>query len=74
MVTPDNSDYKFSVASHGHLPHKGPQPVFIMAGPAVREGVVFERKRIIDEAPTIAAMLHFDMPQATGHAISEILK
>ncbi len=74
MVTPDNSDYKFSVASHGHLPHKGPQPVFIMAGPDVREGVVFERKRIIDEAPTFAAMLHFDMPQATGHAISEILK
>ena len=74
MVTPDNSDYKFSVASHGHLPHKGPQPVFIMAGPDVREGVVFERKRIIDEAPTFAALLHFDMPQATGHAISEILK
>lgn len=74
MVTPDNSDYKFSVASHGHLPHKGPQPVFIMTGPDVREGVVFERKRIIDEAPTFAALLHFDMPQATGHAISEILK
>ena len=74
MVTPDNSDYKFSVASHCDLPHKGPQPVFIMAGPDVREGVVFERKRIIDEAPTFAAMLHFDMPQATGHAISEILK
>ena len=48
--------------------------MFIMAGPDVREGVAFERKRIIDEAPTFAAMLHFDMPQATGHAISEILK
>ena len=74
MVTPDNSDYKFSVASHGHLPHKGPQPVFIMAGPDIREGVVFERKSIIDEAPTFAALLGFELPQATGHVIHEILK
>ena len=46
----------------------------IMAGPDVREGVVFERRRIIDEAPTFAALLHFEMPQATGRAITEILR
>jgi hypothetical protein len=71
---PDNSDYKFSVASHGHLPSKGPQPVFMMAGPDIREGVIVERKRIIDEAPTFAKLLGFKMPEAKGSAIEEILK
>lgn len=74
MVTPDNSDYKFSIASHGHMPHKGPQPVFMAVGPDVREGIAFQRRTLMDEAPTFAAMLGFDMPQATGHAITEILK
>ena len=27
LITPtDNSDYKYSVATHGHLPAKGPKP------------------------------------------------
>ena len=71
---PDNSDYKFSVASHGHLPSKGPQPVFMMAGPDIREGVIVERKCIIDEAPTFAKLLGFEMPEAKGSAIEELLK
>lgn len=74
VVTPDNSDYKFSVASHGHLPNKGPQPVFIMMGPDVKEGIVFDRRPIIDEAPTFAAIMHFDLPQATGKVITEIVR
>lgn len=74
VVTPDNTDYKFSITSHGHLPHKGPQPVFMIAGPDVKEGAVTERRHIIDEAPTFAALLHFDMPQATGKAMLELLK
>ena len=45
LVKPDNSDYKFSVASHGHLPHKGPQPVFMIAGPDVKKGAVIPRHR-----------------------------
>lgn len=73
MILPDNSDYKFSVASHGHLPHKGPQPVMIMAGPDVRANVVIERRRLIDEAPTFARMMGFDMPQAKGEVIEELL-
>lgn len=74
IVKPDNSDYKFSVASHGHLPHKGPQPVFMMAGPQVKEGAVFHRRRIIDEAPTFARLLGFTLPEAKGEVIGEILK
>lgn len=73
LVSPDNSDYKFSVASHGHLPHKGPQPVFVMAGPDVAGGVVLQRRHIIDEAPTFARLLGFDLPQAQGKAMEEFL-
>ncbi len=74
LVLPDNSDYKFSVASHGHLPHKGPQPVFIMSGPDVKENVVIPRQRIIDEAPTFAKLLGFAMADAKGVAMEELLK
>lgn len=74
IVNPDNSDYKFSVTSHGHLPHKGPQPVFIAAGPDVKEGVVFHRHSVLDEAPTFAAMMNFTMPQVMGNPIKEMLK
>ena len=74
IVTPDNTDYKFSVASHGHLPVKGPQPVFMMMGPDVNEGVVIERHSILDEAPTFAKMMHFDLPQAEGRPIDEVIR
>lgn len=73
-VSPDNSDYKFSVASHGHLPHKGAQPTFIVAGPAFKEGVVIPRQRIIDEAPTFAKVLGFTMPAPKGRVLTELLK
>ncbi|MBQ6528578.1 MAG: alkaline phosphatase family protein, partial [Clostridia bacterium] len=74
VITPDNSDYKFSVTSHGHLPSKGPQPVFILSGPDVRENVIIERASILDEAPTFAALMGFTMPQATGHILKSLLK
>lgn len=73
-MTPDNSDYKFSVSSHGHLPHKGPQPVFLVAGPDIRPGVVLPRQRIIDEAPTFARILGFPLPQAQGRCMEGLLK
>ena len=70
----DNSDYKLSVSAHGHLPEKGPQPIFFAAGPDIREGVVIERGELIDEAPTYAAILGVEMPWAQGKAMREILK
>ena len=69
----DNSDYKLSVSAHGHLPVKGPQPTFFMAGPQVKAGVVLEEGRLIDEAPTWAALLGVRMPQAEGRAYTELL-
>lgn len=74
LVHPDNSDYKFSVSSHGHLPHKGAQPVFILSGPDVNPGAVLPRQRIIDEAPTFARLLGFEMPDAKGHVMEEFIK
>lgn len=70
----DNSDYKLSVSAHGHLPDKGPQPIFFAAGPDIREGVVYERGGLVDEAPTYAAILGVDMPWAQGKVLKEILK
>ena len=70
----DNTDYKLSVSAHGHLPEKGPQPIFFAAGPAIREGVAVERGDLIDEAPTYAAILGVEMPWAQGTAMKEILK
>lgn len=70
----DNSDYKLSVSAHGHLPEKGPQPIFFGAGPDIRENIVVERGRLIDEAPTYASILGVEMPWAQGRAMKEILK
>lgn len=74
LAGPDNSDYKFSIASHGHLPYKGAQPIFIMAGPDIRKGVVLNRQRIIDEAPTFASLLGIPLPAARGRVLGELLK
>lgn len=75
MVTSyDNADYRYGHATHGYLPDKGPQPVFMAAGPAVREGVVLERRPIVDMPCTMAKMLGVELPGADGHAIEEFLK
>lgn len=63
----------FPKAGHGHLPHKGPQPIFFMAGPSVREGAVTERKRIVDEAPTFAKILGVEMPWSQGKSMDMLL-
>ena len=49
---PDNSDYKFSVATHGHLPFRGEKPVFMVAGPGVVPGR-YAGAREIDLLPTM---------------------
>lgn len=74
LVAPDNSDYKFAVASHGHLPCKGAQPVFIMSGPDIQKEVVIPRQRVIDEAPTFARILGTNLPSAQGRVLEEFLK
>lgn len=70
----DISDYRFGRATHGYLPDKGAQPTFVAFGPAIKQGVVIERRPTVDEAPTYAKILGIEMPWADGNAIEEILK
>lgn len=67
-------DYKTSKASHGGLPFKDETTTFIACGPAIKQGVVVERRSMVDEAPTMAKMLGFEMPDIDGVTIEEILK
>ena len=69
----DNGDYRKGRATHGYLPSKGPFPVFCASGPAFRRGVVIGDGRLIDEAPTIARAMGFDMPDADGEPVTDLL-
>lgn len=73
LMPTDNRDYKLSVSAHGHMPTKGPQPTFFLAGPQIRKGVVLDKGHLIDEAPTWAAILGAQMPKAQGRVITELL-
>ncbi len=69
----DLSDYRLGRATHGYQPEKGPQPVFLGRGPAFRPGAVLPRAQVIDEAPTLAAILGQELPQAEGRCLRELL-
>ena len=60
-------------AKHGYRPEKGPQPVFLAAGPAFKPGAVVATAHVTDEAPTLAAVLGQTMPQADGRVLTELL-
>lgn len=69
----DNSDYKYSVATHGHMPEDGPKPAMILNGPGIRKGAALQGIDIVDEAPTLAALLGVSLGSPDGHARSELL-
>lgn len=70
----DITDYRYGRATHGHLPEKGPQPVFWCIGPDFREEVVLPEGRLIDEAPTYAQILGTELPDCDGRALTELLR
>ena len=70
----DITDYRYGHATHGHLPDKGPQPVFLASGPSFRENVCVERRPIVDETATFAKILGLDMPGIDGVPVDELLK
>lgn len=74
ILSTDNTDYKVSVATHGHLPEKGPQPLLFAAGPQIAEGLALPAGNLIDEAPTFAAILGLELPGAQGRAIESLLR
>lgn len=69
-----NSDYRFGRATHGYLPQKGPQPILLAKGPAIRENITLSGSHIIHEAPTYAKILDVKLDDTDGHPIYEILK
>ena len=60
-------------AKHGYRPEKGPQPIFLASGPAFKPGAVVANAHVIDEAPTLAAVLGQTLPQADGRVLTELL-
>jgi predicted AlkP superfamily pyrophosphatase or phosphodiesterase len=67
-------DHIIGAATHGGAPDREALTTFIACGPDVKKGVVVERRSMVDEAPTMAGMLGFDMPEADGTAIKQMLR
>lgn len=61
------------LANHGHDPAVGEKPFFLLHGPHARRGARLCGARLIDEAPTVAAVLGLEMPWADGRALRELL-
>jgi predicted AlkP superfamily pyrophosphatase or phosphodiesterase len=61
--------------THGYL-NTDPkmQAIFIAWGRDIPKGIRLDRISNLDVAPTIAALLGLEMPQAKGHAIPEIVR
>ncbi len=69
----DTSQFQTAYATHGMDPDTGPQPTALFMGPGVKKGVRIPRRPIVDIAPTCAALLGLELPDADGSAIEEIL-
>jgi predicted AlkP superfamily pyrophosphatase or phosphodiesterase len=60
--------------NHGQLPSRpGLETGFIAEGCGVRAGATIERMRLVDIAPTVAAMLDLEMDDLDGHIRRDIL-
>ena len=60
--------------AHGHAPERGPQPVFMAHGPDFREGAKLANAKLVDIAPTLAAVLGQTLADADGRVMTELLK
>lgn len=65
-------DFRLSRATHGYRPEKGPMPLFYAKGPSF-SAVSLNYASLVDEAPTLAAAMGFEMPVTDGKIIKEIL-
>lgn len=64
---------RFTGGDHGGGPTLEEVTAFLAAGPDVRAGAVVERRPMVDEAPTLARMLGFELNDVDGAAIEEVL-
>lgn len=73
VVREGDPDFPPLRGSHGHAPRHGGQPVFIATGPDIVPGVDLGRRSMLDEAPTFAALLGVELPDAEGSALFGLL-
>jgi type I phosphodiesterase/nucleotide pyrophosphatase len=60
---------------HGYLPSRPEMAAgFVVAGAGVRPGIVLDRIRLIDVAPTVARLLGVPAPPVEGRVLEEILE
>lgn len=71
--TTEPGDHKVGAATHGSSASRKETTLFIAAGPKVRKGVVLECRSMVDEAPTMAKMLNFEMKEIDGVSMDEML-
>lgn len=67
-------DKKIGAATHGGSPTREEVTTFFASGPSVRHTVVMDHRSMVDEAPTMANMLGFEMKDVDGTSIKEILR
>jgi len=66
-------DHKIGAATHGGSPRRQQVTTFFAAGPGIRHVTVTGHRPMVDEAPTMAAMLGLHMDGIDGRAIEEVL-
>lgn len=68
----NDEDYRYSRATHGYLPDKGPQPLFFVRNPFNNKRAIVENARVIDQMPTLAKMMDISIPEVDGRVIGEL--
>lgn len=67
-------DHKIGAATHGGDTNREELTSFLACGPDIQKGALVQRRSMVDEAPTMARMLGFDMPNVDGAVIEEIVR
>ena len=67
-------EQKPTKGTHGYEPELGPQPIFLAHGPAFKENASIPNARLVDIAPTLAAVLGQTLRDAQGRCLTELLR
>jgi predicted AlkP superfamily pyrophosphatase or phosphodiesterase len=67
-------DKKYTLACHGYSPEKPEYTtIFMAAGKGIRSKTIIPHARLVDEGPTLAALLDLDLGDTDGKIIEELL-